>query len=629
MKSHAIESAHARGRRPLLVLCAASAAWAALVAMTGGFAVEWGGVRLLASRSPRNATVIALITWAGWWLLVGARERAGWRRFVWGQVQRVLPLRAAASLPPRTAPVLAFAAAVVLVAVSIFNGAPYAGGSDAYGYVSQARLWARGGTLRVEQPLAREIDWPFAAEAVTPLGYRPIDNGAAIVPVYSPGLPMLMGLFERIASPRAVFYVVPLLAGLAVWSTYLMGARLVNRGVGLTAALLLATSPPFLFQAMLPMSDVPVTAWWALALALLLSGTRAAAFGAGLASGAALLTRPNLLPLAVVLGAALTWRAARSQGVRTLATHRLLLFAAGVVPGCLAVMVINRQLWGSVLASGYGPFAMLYSWRNLLPNLERYPLWLVDTETPLVLLALLAPVLIGRELGDADRASAARAVAITWLCFIGTVFLSYLFHLPNDGWFWLRYVLPAFPALLVLTAVVLFAAVDGLDRGRRVVALALIVLVVAGHGIAYGRTAGIFAVKEGERKWQTMGQYVAAELPERAVLIGKLHTGSIRYYANRFTVRYEWIPPDRLDYVVSDLQRLGYAPYIVLEDSEEPDFRARFEGQRTLLALDRLPAVLLDRSTKVRIYDPLDRGSGAPIGVGRPLPSGPGTVVIR
>ena len=63
---------------------------------------------------------------------------------------------------------------------------------------------------------------------------------------------MVMAVFERVAGSGAVFYVVPLLGGAAVWATYLMGAVTAGPAVGLAAAVLLATSPVFLYQLMTP-----------------------------------------------------------------------------------------------------------------------------------------------------------------------------------------------------------------------------------------------------------------------------------------------------------------------------------------------------------------------------------------
>ena len=48
------------------------------------------------------------------------------------------------------------------------------------------------------------------------MGYRPAISGHAIVPSYSPGLPLLMAIAERAAGACGPYYVVPVMGGLCV-----------------------------------------------------------------------------------------------------------------------------------------------------------------------------------------------------------------------------------------------------------------------------------------------------------------------------------------------------------------------------------------------------------------------------
>ena len=132
--------------------------------------------------------------------------------------------------------------------------------ADASGYVSQSRLLAAA-RVSFDEPLARLLPWTGTEWIFSPLGYRPGPAPGEVVPTYPPGLPLTMAAARAIGGEWAPFFVVPLLGGLAVFCTYLLGARLHSRRAGLTAALLLATSPIFLFQLVQPMSDVPAVAW--------------------------------------------------------------------------------------------------------------------------------------------------------------------------------------------------------------------------------------------------------------------------------------------------------------------------------------------------------------------------------
>src|SRR5438045_3117084 len=108
-------------------------------------------------------------------------------------------------------------------------------------------------------------------------------------------------------------------AALLAWLTFALGVRIFTAPwIALGGALLVATSPTFLYQLMNPMTDVPVTAAWTAALLLAVADWPLAA---GLATSVALLIRPNLAAVAVVLGA---WV--------LMARRRPWRFAAGVAP---------------------------------------------------------------------------------------------------------------------------------------------------------------------------------------------------------------------------------------------------------------------------------------------------------
>ena len=110
------------------------------------------------------------------------------------------------------------------------------------------------------------MTWPNATASLAPLGYRPHTANPAdkdIVPIYSPGLPMLMAIFKLSRRPRRVLGRPA--AGRAGRVGHLSdGRKTCGPPVGASAAVLFAASPTFLFEVVSPTSDVPCTAWWAL-----------------------------------------------------------------------------------------------------------------------------------------------------------------------------------------------------------------------------------------------------------------------------------------------------------------------------------------------------------------------------
>jgi hypothetical protein len=406
---------------------------------------------------------------------------------------------------------------------------------------------------------------------------------------------MVMALGKLLFGSTGVFLVVPLLGGLAVWATYVMGRRAAGTVVGAGAAVLLAASPSFLFEVTSPTSDVPAAAWWASTLALLLVDGNMAAFGAGVAVSLAVLTRPNLAPL-VVLPAAMLLGAG--------AGRRLLVFGAGVLPGFLTVASVNTYLYGSPLASGYGRLSDFYRWEFFAVNVVRYSRWLVQTQTPLVILAAVAPLVV-RSVRSVVTQLSLRATVTMWWCFALAVFGLYVFYLPGNDWPYVRFLLPAYPPLAVMTVLSLTALLAPLRTVRPHAPhfmTGAAVVFAAWWGVTLAVEGRVLHFWRDEHRYVAAGEYVGRRLPLEAAILSAQYSGSVRYYSGRLTVRYDLIPPPALDTVVNELRRLGRPPYLLLDEVEEADFRRRFQGHSALAALDWWPLGMV-QGRLVRVYD--------------------------
>jgi hypothetical protein len=478
---------------------------------------------------------------------------------------------------------IAAAASVFVFLVGIRNGTFSAGGSDAYGYVSQSGLWLKG-SLVTQEPLAREAPWPDPDWAFAPLGYRPGPAAGTIVPTYAPGYPIVMALFVKAAGETAAFYVVPALGALAVWFTFVIGTKVSDPMTGAVAAVLLAASPIFLFQLVVPMSDVPVTAWWVLSVALALEPS--SPLLSGLAASAAILTRPNLFPLASVIGLYFLARPGNDW-------RQALWFMVGVVPGFLSVAAINTWLYGSPLTSGYGSLSDNFSLDRAHTNLVRYPRWLLETQTPWVCLAAAAPSLLKQT------RSAWFLLALSLV-----LFGCYILYLPFDSWTYLRFLLPAIALLLVLSSAVAFTLLRRITWKSQPVWVIALVGGLAVWSWDTGVDRGAFTQRAGERHFVQTGAFIKRALPSEAVLLSIMDSGSIRHYAGRPTVRWDAIPPDSLDNAIVFFRSKGLRPYLVIQEREEAQFKERFSGHSALAALDWPPTAAGQETGGTRIYDP-------------------------
>ena len=466
-------------------------------------------------------------------------------------------------------------------------GSFVAGGSDSHCYLSQARLWT-GGWPIVHEPLIGQTNGALGRWTFIPLGYRPGLATGAFVPICSIGYPLAMAAFIRLFGSGAEMSVVPIAAAGLVFLTGWLGRRAGGDVAGLMSSLLTATSPIFLFQSLQPMSDVPAAFFWLLSACLVASGRPWARIAIVPAVALAVLIRPNLAPLGLPL-VVLSLFAHRTDAQR----YDWKLGAAtacGLASGALLVAYTNSVLFGSASASGYGTAGSLYRLAFFQPNVQRYTRWLVETETYAILLAAAGIVRLSR--GTAFQ----RTLAWYSSAVIAVVWLSYVFYTPFGDWTYLRFMLPALPFIFVSYA--------ALAR-HQFVLLGLGAIVLAGQ-LRFDVKNGVFGTGASEQRYVAVASYVRDTLPENALLITAQHSGSVRYYTGRKTLRFDWLPPRQLDNAITQMKGLGYRPYILLEDWEEPWFKSRFRRSR-LAGLDWKPVTEFARSPRVRIYDPAER----------------------
>ena len=202
-------------------LAITAALWALAIGLLGGFTLG-----AIAASDPLRPLIVAVAAGTSYLALAGVE---GARRDLQVHARRLITLLAI---------VIAVAPAVAGVARNSWT----AGGADSYAYVSQADGWLRA-RLKTPVPVAVAAPWPDAVWTLTPYGYRPSVDGASLVPVTAPGLPLLMAGAKAIAGHSAMFWIPPMTGALLVWITFAIGRRLGSPLVGLAAAWLAGHEP--------------------------------------------------------------------------------------------------------------------------------------------------------------------------------------------------------------------------------------------------------------------------------------------------------------------------------------------------------------------------------------------------
>ena len=431
------------------------------------------------------------------------------------------------------------------------------GGSDNSGYFNEARLFARG-TIHAPMRTLAGIPARDVPYLYVPLGFKPaVDADSSLVPTYPPGLPLLLVPAARIAGWQHAGDMLLLLHSLA--GIALIFALASTCGLSgpwaLVGAAILAASPLYLFASLQALSDVPATVWaTAAVVAALRSRDR---WGWALASGVCIavgfLVRPSnflvALPVLVAVG---------------MSPKRLLLVAVGSLPGIAAWMAINTTAYGHPLLSGYGAIGDEFHRALVSGTLRFYLKWLPLLLSPVV---LLSPAV----LAFFRARPRAVAVLVTW----SAAFLAFYspYRWTHEQWWFLRFILPAAPALIVAGLAAVSLWLEGLERRYTVPWAGLLpaLVLVAAVGVEASQTGPLreaWAIGHGERKYGRVSDWLVAHLPKDSVLVVSQSSGALYYFTDFTLLRHDQMSPSVSERVRTCVQSSKRGLYAVLWPGE-------------------------------------------------------------
>jgi hypothetical protein len=296
--------------------------------------------------------------------------------------------------------------------------------------------------------------------------------------------------------------------------------------------------------------------------------------------------------LTLAVAAAAAWPRTRAKASIMMAG----LYALGMLPGLLAVGWLFGHWYGSPFRSGYGELGALFSAGHAWTNLARYPAWMLETQS--ILVAAPPLLLVCRPAG-------ARLVPLmTLAAFAAATFASYLFYLPFDNWTFLRFLLPAWPSLMVLAV----AGVQGVLERFRVRHAFAIVLVLVGtvalRNLREAQVKGVFTNHSSVERFRIVPERLREELPPDAVFVTRVYSGSIVYVAKRPILRWDVLDAAWIDRALAHLRGEGLQPYVVLEAPEEERlFREKFSGSDVVRRL-AAPVLTYRGVETVNVYAP-------------------------
>ncbi|MEP7272221.1 MAG: hypothetical protein ABI882_12020 [Acidobacteriota bacterium] len=480
--------------------------------------------------------------------------------------------------------------------VVLVRHASYAvGGSDATGYAHLARTLLQGYAKLPVTEVATFGVHESLSHVFSPLAYAPVMKDGnptpVLVPIYPIGFPLHEAAAALLIGWRlGPFVVSPLLAALSCWLLYCIARQLgLSRGLAAMGSVVLAVNPTFIFLAQQPMSDVAATFW---GLVLIWSGLRSRrdaewALLAGFAFGFAFLVRPaNIVFLAPLLFCL------------PLRPRAILHFALGGLPLGLLFLSYNYVVFGHPLQTGYSAINLQGAFEStgLMERFRFYIYWIAVTMSPVVLGGWLASAFLRKVEWRL------RALLIAWLASFLIFYSAYDIY---GVWWYTRFLLPAYPALILGTLLTIQALGDLLLRNRRGLRWATgIVLCVAlcWMPLQFVYKNDVLSFGGGELLHLEACAWADKQLPERAVVVSMEMSGAVRFYTHRSIVRYDAVVPWLWPELRKRVEERGYGFYALLMDMEVENAQKGVPGHWTEMGhlrhiglwriqpLDRMPA---------------------------------------
>ncbi len=453
---------------------------------------------------------------------------------------------------------------IVLLGYGIFigvNHAPVAAGADSGGYLGSARLLSQGRlltTLRTVPEFAARNVWMH-----TPLGYEAKEGSTVLRPTYPIGLPIHYAIGGLVAGWHWGPLLVSVIGALAAVLICFWCARELEISpiLSATGAAALAVSPLLLYMSFIPMSDTIATAWCGAAFLASLRARRGRGWAAvcGVAFSIAVLVRPaNFILLPVLMLVLWNWRNLWWAGI-------------GAVPGALLNAVYNNFMYGGPFRSGYGPIFEVFERRFFTLSVTNYRETLPYALPLLFVGLLLLPVLPWRKW---PREFAA---CILWAVIFMLFYAFYEF--THQAWWFLRFILPAFPALILLGVAGLDASLNRLPAASRqlwrvVVGLLVVAGSVAGS-VHVARERHFMLLKEYQEPYVAVTDWAKQNLPAGALVAVMQMSSSIYYYTDLPILRWDMVDPPDVAKLAAALRQSGRPFYAIVFPFEYEDGRIR------------------------------------------------------
>jgi 4-amino-4-deoxy-L-arabinose transferase-like glycosyltransferase len=477
--------------------------------------------------------------------------------------------------------IIGMAGLIIYGSMMIWRAGYGIGGSDSYGYGNLAKTLAQfKATATVKELAEFDLSQDYIAPFL-PLAYIQGPKPATMSTIYSMGLPLEAAAAAAIFGwDIGPFLVSPLSATLAILLMYLIGLEFgLSKKLSAVGGVLLGLFPTTVSQGLVLMSDAPAMFW---SIAAVLAALRSRknphwAIAAGFAFGMSVLMRPPsalmLLPIVFAL---------------PISIKSLIRFGLGGLPAAALLSLYNWGAFGSPFEGGYSSIGIygFFQVATFRSHISQYIYWISILMSPAVLF-FWAATAVNKSVRWRDR-----AVIISWFAGPFIFYCAYGIVYDYDAsWEYTRFLLPAIPALilgfLLTTQYIsdLFTAPtdNGYNRATNIFVVLLLLLPVLATSASRIHRYDIYHLGAGVEEYKKAAQWAGAIIPQKSLVVSVGYSGTMKYYTDRPTLRYDALTPELWSVVKDHVKEKGYQLYALLMPYERSIAPPKIPGKWTLI----------------------------------------------
>ena len=195
---------------------------------------------------------------------------------------------------------------------------------------------------------------------------------------------------------------------------------------------------------------------------------------------------------------------------------------------------------------------------------------------------LLSPLVpLGWMAVAADRRVALRdrGVLLTWFT---AFFLFYSFYAPYETWWYTRFLLPGYPALILGALLATRDFVVGAAKPAKrwqVAAATVLVLLALTVEVRYVAKNRVHKFYKGERLHPDACAMARRRLPANAIVLSMQMSGALHYYTDLTYAMWNWMDAQRFAVLRVSTESRGFRWYALLADFEVDEVKKGHLGQ--------------------------------------------------